>query len=347
MSSTPKNLENPHLFARRSFLGALAGGAAALVVTAVPRTAHADVQSRIRSMDRGSKGVTFYLELESAPFPAPGAGYRDPTVIVYVPSHFRYNPHERLPVVVHFHGINSTAEGAMNGNQLREQLFDSRQNAILVVPQGPKNAEDTSFGKLQQEGGLSAMLHEITVLLHTREARRALGDAAVGHGSERAHIGLVCLSTHSGGYHGVAGCLQHGGVEVTEVYLFDALYSDTEVFRDWVIKGKGRSQRHRHKLVTYFGGGTTATQSKLLRTQLEKAGVKCASEHKEGELSRGDLTREEAIFVQTSLSHGQVTWESNALRDCLFASALPRHIRSSWFHDKDSSRPIDTRQEKK
>ena len=345
--STPKTPHAEPVLARRSFLGALAGGAAALVTTTFPRTARADVQSRIRSISRGERGATFYLELENAPFPAPGAGYKDPTVIVYVPSHFRYSPTEHLPVVVHFHGINGTAEGAMTSAQLREQLFDSRQNAILVVPQGPKNADDTSFGKLEQEGGLAAMLHEMTVLLHTREARRALGDAQVGHGAERAHVGVVCLSAHSGGYHGVAGCLLHGGLEVTEVYLFDALYSDTEVFRDWVIKGKGRSQRHRHKLVTYFGGGTTAAQSKLLRAQLEKAGVKCASEQHEGTLSRGDLTREEAIFVQTALAHGQVTWESNALRDCLFASALPRHLRSSWFHDKDSARPIDERQEKK
>src|SRR5208282_5907093 len=104
------------------------------------------------------------------------------------------------------------------------------------------------------------------------------GDAAIGTRSERAGLGLVCLSTHSGGYHGVASCLTHGGVEITEVYLFDALYSDTEVFRDWVIRGKGRSQKHRHKLVTYFPeAGTTATQSRSLRAQLEKAGVKCAS----------------------------------------------------------------------
>ena len=47
------------------------------------------------------------------------------------------------------------------------------------------------------------------------------------------------------------------GVAVQEVWLFDALYADTDVFRDWVIQGHGRPMSSRHKLVSYFTGGTT------------------------------------------------------------------------------------------
>jgi hypothetical protein len=327
----------PRTIARRDFLVALAGGAAALTIA--PRAlADGDPKagSRIRNVSKSPHGTTLYLELEHAPFT------RDRTVIVFVPSHFRFSPNERLCSVVHFHGINSSAEEAMTGNQLREQFFDSRQNAILVVPQGLKHSSDVSFGALEQPGGLARMLGDMTRQLTSHEAARELGAAKIAHA---AHRGITCLSTHSGGYHGVAACLQHGDVEIAEVYLFDALYADTQAFRDWVVAGKTRKLRHRHKLVSYFpSSGTTATQNRLLKEQLEKAGIKCAFESVEGTLSRRELSHEQAVFVQTALSHGQVTWESNALRDCLFASILPRRVKSTWFKSSKTNRKIDERQ---
>ena len=316
---------------RRDALATFAGAAIALVA----RPARAEpFRARVRSTSKAANGTTLYLELENAPFS------NDRTVIVFVPSHFRYSTAEHLCSVVHFHGIQSSAEEAMTGNQLREQVFDSRQNAILVVQQGLKHSPDLSFGNLEHDGGLKRMLAEMTRVLGSHDAARALGAAAIPHD---ARHGLVCLSTHSGGYHGVAACLQHGEVEIAETYLFDALYGDTNVFRDWVVSGKGRTS-HRHKLVNYFPpSGTTATQSRALKDQLEKAGVKCVMETTEGSLSRKELSHEQVIFVQTARAHGSVTWESNALRDCLFASVLPRHVKSSWFHAGRSSRPIDVR----
>jgi hypothetical protein len=39
-----------------------------------------------------------------------------------------------------------------------------------------------------------------------------------------------------------------------------------------------------------------------------------------------------------------VTWETNALRDCLYASALTRGLLSStWFSRKNEARSIDRR----
>jgi hypothetical protein len=321
----------PHL-GRREILATFAGAAIALV--AKPAGAE-PFRARVRATSKAANGTTLYLELENAPFS------NDRTVIVFVPSHFRYSTAEHLCSVVHFHGIHSSAEEAMTGNQLREQVFDSRQNAILVVPQGLKHSPDFSFGTLEQDGGLKRLLAELTRVLGSHDAARVLGATAIPHD---ARHGLVCLSTHSGGYHGVAACLQHGEVEIAETYLFDALYADTNVFRDWVVGGKGRTNAHRHKLVNYFpASGTTATQSRALKDQLEKAGVKCVMETTEGSLSRKELSHEQAIFVQTARAHGSVTWESNALRDCLFASVLPRRVKSSWFHAGGSSRPIDVR----
>ena len=194
--------------------------------------------------------------------------------------------------------------------------------------------------KARGRGGLERLLRE-AVAAAAHEGRTTLGDTAF---PTDAPLGTVCVSAHSGGYHAAACCLRSGGVDVRETYLFDALYADVEVFRDWAVARKGEPLHRRHKLVSYFTeGGTTEANDVLLRTQLDRAGVLCAHEMQEGALSRGDLSHAEAVFVRTGLWHSAVTWESNALRDVLYASALPRHLPTTWFARKSGARPIERR----
>jgi hypothetical protein len=322
---------------RRTFLAALASAS----LLSLPRAARADAPRRLKSIARDARGTTLTLALDHAPFPAPGAGYRDDSVIVFVPAHYRWrDDDEGVAALVHFHGHNTTAERAMEAHELREQLADSKQNALLVVPQLAVMAADSSCGKLEAAGGLERMLRE-AVDVAAREGRLTLGDTAF---AADAPLGTVCVSAHSGGYHAAACGLREGGVDVRETYLFDALYADVEVFRDWTVARRGEPLHRRHKLVSYFTeGGTTQAMNALLRAQLDHAGVLCAHEMQEGDLSRHDLSHAEAVFVRTGLWHSAVTWESNALRDVLFASALPRHLPSTWFARKTGARPIERR----
>jgi hypothetical protein len=284
--------------------------------------------------------VTLILELEHAPFPAAGSWYRDPTVLVFVPRHYRVGAGNTVSFVVHFHGHNSAAERATVAHQLREQLYDSKQNAILVVPELAVMAPDSAAGKLETPGAFHRLLEDVLSTLEHREARIALGASAPG---AFASPGRVCVSAHSGGYHPAACAIKHGGAKVHEVFLFDALYSDTDVFRDWVIAGKGKPMGSRHKLVSYFTAGTTEANTRRMFHELEQAGVTCVNETVEGTLSRTELTRAEAVSIRTSLTHGAVTSELNSLRDCLYASALRRRLRTSWFDTKQGSRPLDRR----
>ena len=333
----------PSPLLRRSFLAGVAG---AVAVALAPRAWAADAnapgeRSIVRDVQHGERGTTLYLSLRNAPFPAPNAWYKDDTVIVFVPAHFRASRDGRVAMLVHFHGHSSTAAGAMQTHELREQFFDSKQNGILVIPQGPVNASDSSAGKLETPGGLSRMLRDLISVLQTRPARVALGDSHLGR---HPHVGTVCMSAHSGGYHAAACCVREGGVDVNEIYLFDSLYADVEVFRDWVIAGKGRPPRERHKLVSYFTGGTTYSMSMQLNAALTRAGVRCVTELKEGTLSRAEITLAEAVFVRTGLTHGGVTFELNSLRDCLYASGMHRYLRSSWFDHKSDPRALEHRE---
>jgi hypothetical protein len=323
---------------RRSLLAALAG---VPLLSSLARTAHAQAHSPLKSVARDARGTTLWLGLEHAPFPSQGAPYRDDTVIVFVPTHYRFREEEGISALIHFHGHNTTAERAVIAHELREQLADSKQNAALVVPQLALMAPDSSCGKLESPGGLARLLSE-AFQIAAREGRVTLGETAF---PGDAPLGTVCLSAHSGGYHAAASCLRSGGVDLREAYLFDALYAELDAFRDWVVARRGEPLQRRHKLVSYFTeGAATESNSTLLRTQLERSAVLCEHETQEGDLSRHELSHADAVFVRTGLWHSNVTWETNALRDCLYASALPRHLPTTWFARKVGSRPLEKRQ---
>lgn len=321
---------------RRTVLAALAT-LPTLSVTGFARAA-ASSKPLLRSAKTDALGTTLVLGLPEAPFA--GLSYGDDTVIVFVPRRYRFQAKEGVPALVHFHGHNSTAERAIAAHALREQLVDSRQNAVLIVPQLARFAADSSCGRLAQPRGLARLL-ENALSSAARLGRSTLGESRF---PDRAEPGRVCLSAHSGGFHAAACSLRAGGVDISETYLFDALYAEREVFRDWVLERRGEPASSRHKLVSYFTpGATTETMNQGLRAELEREGVAVARELREGELSRRDLSHAGAVFVRTGSNHSQVTWETNALRDVLYASMLPRHLGSTWFDQSDGSRPIERR----
>jgi hypothetical protein len=324
---------------RRSALALLGACLGAGTVLASP-SLHAATPDRLVDVQRSALGVTLRFELAHAPFPDGIKPYRDATVWVFVPQHFRLPKNRRPDVVMHFHGHLGTARSAMSNHRLREQLVDSKQNAILVVPQGPRHARDSSGGKLERRGGLRRLLDEVVRELRRARTGRHLKNASL---AGARGVGMVCLSAHSGGYRVAAACVRHGGVNVAEVYLFDALYGQAEVFRHWVLARKGRRGRDRHKLVCMYAGGTPRKKSLRLAGRLSSGGARVFHERKPGQLTRAELVKGEAIFIAVPVSHGEVTFRQNALRDCLFASGLRRHLDSAWFERKNEPRRIDER----
>ena len=322
---------------RRRFLA----GAAGLVLVAGAGTsvrAASPKPKKIRDVEVGKRGVTVTMDLESAPFPWKGSRYKDPTVIVFVPHHFRVKSDYRIDALVHFHGYRDTAAEAMKRHQLREQLYDSKQNAIMVFPQGPVNSEDMGGGKLDEQDGLVNLLTEVRETLQTPSLQARLDKSGI---PSKARIGKVILSAHSGGFRVVSYCLEIGGFNVNEVYLFDALYGRTGSFQNWVASTYATqgTMAERHKLVSFYSGETPTIENKRLMWLFDKAGIEYVHEQIEGsELSKRDITKARAVFVRTQSAHDRVLFSTNALRDCLFASCLDRHLKSNWFQNADGPR---------
>jgi len=179
--------------------------------------------------------------------------YSDSTVGIVIPPHFR--PRESVDYIVHFHGWDNHVAHVLEHHALRRQLAASRRNAILIVPQGPKNARDSSGGKLEEPGAFAALLHEITAFLQT--------DGKLSH----TQIGHIILSAHSGGYRVARAILDHGGLEehITDVFLFDASYGGLETFAQW---GKPSGRR----LISLFTEHLASENFQLL-VLLKKQGV--------------------------------------------------------------------------
>ena len=324
-------------WSRRGFLGATAAGLWSLAGPA--HAADAAIADKVQSIDQGRRGTTITLSLANGMFPAPGSRYRDATTIVFVPGHFRVLDDQRVDTVVHFHGHRTTAADAMIKHQLREQVDDSRQNAILVMPQGPVRRSDSSGGKLDKPGGFAAFLGEVRAALQSPKVAEALGPSRI---PGAARIGMVCLSAHSGGFGVTARCIKHGGFEVGEVYLFDALYGEVAAYADWIGERRDRSGRERHKLVCYYTGGKVRGNSMTLMRELRRQGIEALHEEREGQLTRAQITKARAVFIRAR-DHMRVTYKSNALRDCLYASSLKRRLDSDWFEKKDDKRAIEPR----
>ena len=296
---------------------------------------------KVKRVEPGRLGVTLYLELENAPFPFEGKPYGDATVAVFVPRHFRMRGN-RVDTILHFHGHKNTVAKALRVYQLREQVYDSRQNAILVVPQGPINTRDSSGGKLDQPGGLLRFLTELRQTLQTRAAGRALSRRQ--RLSRRARIGTLVVSAHSGGYRVTARCLTHGGYEVSEVYLFDSLYGDVGMYRDWIAARRSvRDWRKTHKLIDYYATDRPQARSRELMAELDRLGIAYLHEEREGQLTRGELVQGRAIFINSTRGHRGVIFKTNALRDCLYASRLKRYVGTDWFRRPGAPRRIDRR----
>ncbi|MBL9021464.1 MAG: hypothetical protein JNL21_04660 [Myxococcales bacterium] len=288
---------------RRSFLGLGVAGALGLLA------ASADA----------SVGATHELKPKSAPYPAPNGKYTDSTVLVHVPSFFSVPESKKVDFVVHFHGHMTTAKAAIAAHKLREQLEASRQNAVLVVPQGPVRAADGDFGKLMLKGGLARLLGEVRRQVPALRAAK--------------QTGRVVLSAHSGGYRAAAACSEQGGVDVREIYLFDSLYGEVESFVRFVTDDPDH-----HKLVSYSVGGRPRELGAELASRLESRGVDVLRETGAKKVTRGELVDATAAFLFGHATHASATYEELALRDCLFASCLKGKGSRSWHKKRDAAR---------
>ncbi|MSU23078.1 MAG: hypothetical protein EXS32_04560 [Opitutus sp.] len=233
--------------------------------------------------------------------------YSDRTVALFIPKGFREGG--RVDFVVHFHGWNNSVAGTLGTFHLIEQLVASGKNAVLVVPEGPRNAPDSFGGKLEDADGFKRFMDEVVATLR---------DRGVLHKSPKDFsVGRIILSGHSGGYHVIASILDRGGLakNADEVWLFDALYGQTDSYLNWADRTHGRL------LNIYTDHGGTKDESEKLQSRLLARGTKIYTTE-ETALASDKRKTSQFVFIHTDLAHDDVVAQRNEFTLFLKTSAL-------------------------
>lgn len=213
--------------------------------------------------------------------------YMDSSVAIFIPENFRKT--ERVDLVFYFHGWGNSISESIEKFQLLQQFTDSKRNAVFVFPEGPRNAPDSFGGRLEEKGVFQALVGDVISFLN--EEKRT--DSLVP--------GRIILSGHSGAYRVIAYILNRGGLtaNISEVYLFDALYAQTENFTHWLEKYDGKLIN-----ITTPNGGTQWNSADLV-DDLNDWGV--PNQRIDGnEVSVGALESARITTIFTTLGHSDV-----------------------------------------
>jgi hypothetical protein len=220
--------------------------------------------------------------------------YNDSTTLVFVPNHVSLE--EEFDVVLFFHGWWNNVDSSLVNFHLAEQLYESRRNAILVLPEGPKNSADSFGGKLEESGQFKKLIEEVLSSLPT---------STIKHSESFNYI----LAGHSGAGRVMAYILMHGGLteQIKEVYLFDGLYEQVEKYTYWLDNYKGRF------INIYTPNAGTKYLSENLMVSLNAWNIPfkhiSSDEFKDDVLRNGRI-----IIIESQLGHNEVISSQNQFR---------------------------------
>lgn len=246
-------------------------------------------------------GTLYRFQLSNAPFPhvkrAEGhtynnqlypeeIHYNDSTTLVFIPDYVSLE--SEFDIVVYFHGWFNNVDSVLSQFNLIEQFHGSCREAILVMPEGPKNAPDSFGGKLEEAGRFNSFIQEVITKLQTGI-------------NQPLTFRNIILAGHSGAYRVMSFILLHGGLtdKISEVYLFDGLYADIEKYSYWLDHYNGRFIN----IYTPNGGTKYASENLMLCLNAWNIPLTFIDDD---EFTNVDLEKERIVFISSALSHKEV-----------------------------------------
>jgi methylmalonyl-CoA mutase cobalamin-binding subunit len=213
--------------------------------------------------------------------------YSDSTVMIIVPPNLKTK--KQVDLVFWFHGWRNNIDSAAVYFELVKQFLASHRDAILILPETTKDAPDSYGGKLEQKDIFKNLLNDVLDKLKKEKAI-----------DKRAGAGNVVLAGHSGAFRVMAHILQHGGVEVKQTILFDALYSQVDKFTNWIQADSS------HLFINIYTdkGGTDEVSRKMMQLLRNKNIAFINLE--EIELNVSKLRKNKIIFIHSLKEHNDV-----------------------------------------
>jgi len=228
--------------------------------------------------------------------------YQDNSVGILIPS--GYQKGEKVDLLVHFHGWDNNVAHEIEQFDFRSQLFESRKNVIMVLPQGPRNASDSTCGKMEDPDGLKNLVNEVLDFLYKEKKTKTKS------------LGTLILSGHSGGYRPVAFSLDKGGLEehIKEVFLLDATYDFLTIYAGWAARSGGR-------LISICTSHLLGENFELLH-DLQQKGINHSKLFLDDDATTENLSQSRISFIYTRLGHLELVYERKYFARFLFTSSL-------------------------
>jgi hypothetical protein len=232
---------------------------------------------------------------EHSPFPTEDsseAAFNDNSVFIFIPAGYIKKDFFDLIVEHHGHGAIITPHNEIKlsyPEKIRQcyQLFESRKNAILVMPQAAYNKASGAAGKFAEPSGFERFLSELTLFLKNDNVIFSDAD-----------IRQIHISSFSGGYNITAMDITQNSPELVQkiksINLWDSFYGQEEIYFDWVLNNE------RNFFSTYTPTGGTVSLNRLLADSLKSRAMPFDSIY-------GPINKIGDRFIQyTHRSHGNV-----------------------------------------
>jgi hypothetical protein len=194
--------------------------------------------------------------------------------------------------------------GVNSAHHLVAQFEASRRNALLIVPELRFDPDEA----VARENGARALLAETLTRLAPRIGKWGIEDVAP-----------IVIAAHSAGNEPAAAILEHGGLDVVEIWHFDSLYDEVAVYVDWIRSDlpsfEGNPARHRFVDIYTHEWGTEDNSLNLAEAAANWFPVgQVLDDRTLGEISDTEL-HHGLVFKLSALSHDDVAriWFSRLL----------------------------------
>jgi hypothetical protein len=263
------------------------------------------------------RGEYIIVPMKNAPFPhksrekgytfentfyTSATHYSDSSVGILIPAN--YEKKDTVDLIIHFHGHMNNVKNEIEQFHLRKQLHEAGRNVIMILPQGPKDVQDSTCGKMEEPDGLKHLVIEAVDFLY-------------GEGKIKSRkLGRIVLSGHSGGYRPIAFCLDVGGLEdyIKEVYLLDAAYANLSSYSSWAARSGGR-------LISIFTDHLMGENVEIM-SDLQKLGIDKFNILLDDDVTTETLRKNHITFIHTKLSHDELVYQTQYLRSFIAAGGF-------------------------
>lgn len=232
--------------------------------------------------------------------------YQDSSVLLVTPKHL--NAKKKITLIFWFHGWHNNIDSAAIRYDLLRQFANTKINAVLVLAETAKDAPDSYGGKLEKPDMFKKLVND--VILNLKKEKSIPRNCEPGH---------IILAGHSGAYRVMAYILENGHIQVQEVILFDALYSETDKFIKWMQVDKT------HRFINmYTDNGGTDEETLRMMKELKENGVLYQTTE-EIALTPKQIQENQILFIHTTQQHNDIINNPDHLK--LFLEHSPFLVR--------------------